>query len=416
MNAITEQVLLFSGSPQIAQSVSLSSLPPLSLYVHIPWCVRKCPYCDFNSHQAKTELDDMTYVAALLADLEYELPHFWGRPIHTVFIGGGTPSLFSARAIDALLSGIRARTQLLPGAEITLEANPGTFERHKFHDFAQAGVNRLSIGVQSFSDDKLRALGRIHNGHEAESAIAAALSLFDKVNVDLMYALPSQNVEAALSDMNMAIACGVSHISAYQLTMEPNTAFGHTPPPNLPDDERSMDIEDAVHSRLAEAGFIHYETSAFARAQQSCQHNLNYWQFGDYVGIGAGAHGKISSATGIVRTTRSRHPKDYLAAMGHQPEHSVQRHTVTAKELPFEFMMNALRLQEGVPSNWFAERTGLDLAAIQHPLAEAVARGLLHADPRCLKATPLGQRFLNDLLTLFLPETLSGNLKHHKKD
>ena len=388
----------FSGSlkPQ------LSSLPPLSLYVHIPWCIQKCPYCDFNSHQIKGELAESAYIHALLTDLEQELPHIWGRPVGTVFIGGGTPSVFSAHAIDTLLAGIRARVRLLPDAEITLEANPGTFERERFIGFAQAGVNRLSIGVQSFDNAKLAALGRIHNRNEALQAIELALATFAKVNVDIMYALPGQDVQAALSDVHTALATGVRHLSAYHLTMEPNTPFGHTPPPNLPADDDAQDIEDAVQNALTAAGFAHYETSAFAQPGQACQHNLNYWQFGDYIGIGAGAHGKISAAGGIVRTVRSRHPKDYLAAMQSQPAQAISRSEVVTQDLPFEFMMNALRLTDGVPAAWFAERTGLSAAAIQPAVARAVALGLLDADPRRLQPTAQGRRFLNDLLQLFL--------------
>lgn len=382
----------------------LTALPPLSLYVHIPWCVQKCPYCDFNSHAAKEALAETAYVQALLTDLEQELPHVWGRPVATVFLGGGTPSLFSATAIDALLAGIRARVRLLPHAEITLEANPGTFERERFIGFAQAGINRLSIGVQSFDDAKLAGLGRIHNRAEALAALDLALPTFAKVNVDIMYALPGQDIQAALNDINTAIASGVRHISSYHLTMEPNTPFGHTPPPNLPADEAAQDIEDAVQAALVKAGFTHYETSAFTQDGQACQHNLNYWQFGDYIGIGAGAHGKISSARGIERTVRSRHPKDYLTAMQHNPAAAITRTAVAARDLPFEFMMNALRLSNGVPAHWFAERTGLSLAHISRPLQQAVSRNLLDANPQCLKPTALGRRFLNDLLHLFLPD------------
>lgn len=402
---MNKQPVLFSGNlRKQTGTVPLNSLPPLSLYIHIPWCVRKCPYCDFNSHQVAGTLNEQAYVTALLTDLEQELPFIWGRPVHTVFIGGGTPSLFSAEAINTLLSGVRARVHLLPEAEITLEANPGTFERERFIGFAEAGVNRLSIGVQSFADDTLRALGRIHCRAEALAAIELALETFAKVNIDLMYALPGQNVSAAVQDICTAIATGVRHISAYQLTMEPNTPFGHTPPAGLPAEDAAADIENAIHQQLHIAGFGHYEISAFAQQGQACRHNLNYWQFGDYIGIGAGAHGKISSVEGVVRTTRSRHPKEYLAAMRSQPEAAITRHAVCAADLPFEFMMNALRLRQGVPSAWFAERTGLDLAVVQHALAEAVQRGLLDAQPQFLRATPLGQRFLNDLLALFLPD------------
>lgn len=399
---MNESLIQLNGRLTQSATTTLHTLPPLSLYIHIPWCIRKCPYCDFNSHQLKQTLDETAYVAALLRDLESELPYFWGRPIHTIFIGGGTPSLFSARAIDDLLSGIRARTQLLPNAEITLEANPGTFERQRFQDFAAAGINRLSIGVQSFDDQKLTALGRIHNRQEALAAIETALILFPKVNIDLMYALPQQSIQDAYTDMETALATGVNHISAYQLTMEPNTPFGHTPPPHLPDDEYSADIEFNLHQQLAQAGFERYEISAFTRNQQYCQHNLNYWQFGDYIGIGAGAHGKLSSANGISRTTRLRHPKNYLAAMQQQPETAIERQTVLPETLPFEFMMNALRLTQGVPTHWFSERTGIDISHIRQVITQAVRRGLLDSQPQRLQPTPLGLRFLNDLLALFL--------------
>lgn len=382
---------------------ALTALPPLSLYVHIPWCIHKCPYCDFNSHTLNSATDENAYVDALLADLAHELPQVWGRPVESIFFGGGTPSVFSAAAIDRLLSGIRALVRLQPGAEITLEANPGTFERQRFQGYAAAGVNRLSIGVQSFDDAKLAVLGRIHRGGEARAAIDTALALFARVNTDLMYALPHQSAAQATADIRTALAAGVRHISAYHLTMEPNTPFGHKPPPGLPEDEAALDIEAAVHDALATAGLAQYETSAFAAGQEhACRHNLNYWQFGDYIGIGAGAHGKISSHEGIVRSVRSRHPKDYLAAMHGQPQTAIKRHTVAAADVPFEFMMNALRLTAGVPSHWFAERTGLSLARIAPALQRAVERGLLDAAPQTLKPTPLGRRFLNDLLTLFL--------------
>ena len=293
----------------------LTALPPLSLYIHIPWCIKKCPYCDFNSHSLKNGLPEEAYIDALLTDLQLELPNIWGRPVETIFFGGGTPSLFQAKSIDRLLSGVRSLLRLQPEAEITLEANPGTFEIEKFQGFKDAGITRLSIGVQSFNDDMLARLGRIHNGKEALTAINTALKLFDKVNIDLMYALPNQTVQTALNDVQTAIATGVSHISAYHLTMEPNTPFGHTPPKGLPQDEAALDIEDAVHGELEGAGFIHYETSAFAKPGMQCRHNLNYWQFGDYLGIGAGAHGKISYPDHIERTVRRRHPNDYLAAM-----------------------------------------------------------------------------------------------------
>lgn len=398
---MNNQLIQFASPLNQTSRISLHSLPPLSLYIHIPWCIRKCPYCDFNSHQKKGDIDEMAYVQALLRDLETELPYFWGRSISSIFIGGGTPSIFSASAMDTLLSGIRARVRLLANAEITLEANPGTFERERFRDFARAGINRLSIGVQSFNNDKLQSLGRIHHRTEALTAIELALNTFSKVNIDLMYALPDQSIAEAETDIQTAIATGAQHISAYQLTMEPNTPFGHRPPAFLPDEDLSADIELAVHQQLLNAGFERYEISAFSRPKQHCLHNLNYWQFGDYIGIGAGAHGKISSAQTIMRTVRSRHPKNYLQAMHHQPETAIERINIAAQELPFEFMMNVLRLSQGVPSSWFYERTGLSLSTIQQAINTAVKQGLLDRDPQFLRPTPLGQRFLNDLLDLF---------------
>ena len=387
---------------QFKQAAQLNALPPLSLYIHIPWCIRKCPYCDFNSHSIKSTLDENHYIDALLNDLQSELPHIWGRSVETIFIGGGTPSVFSATAINRLLNGVRALVKLQPQAEITLEANPSTFEREKFQGFQQAGVTRLSIGVQSFNDTALQALGRIHNSREALQAIDTALNLFERVNIDLMYALPAQTPDLALHDVQTAIATGVSHISAYHLTMEPNTPFGHTPPPNLPPDEAAQDIEDIVQQTLLANGFQHYETSAFAQAGQACRHNLNYWQFGDYIGIGAGAHGKISYHSHIERTTRKRHPNDYLAAMHNQPTQAIERQPIAHQDLAFEFMMNALRLSDGVPSAWLSERTGISPAYIAPAIAQAQQKGLLAADPTRFAPTEQGRRFLNDLLQCFL--------------
>ncbi|ROV55441.1 radical SAM family heme chaperone HemW [Neisseria chenwenguii] len=385
----------------------LSALPPLSLYIHIPWCIKKCPYCDFNSHSLKNlqnGLPEADYVAALLTDLQTELPHVWGRKVETVFIGGGTPSLFSADAIARLLSGIRALLPLQPDAEITLEANPGTFEIEKFKGFKDAGITRLSIGVQSFDDEMLQRLGRVHNGGEALAAIDTALNLFEKVNIDLMYALPHQTVQTALSDVQTAIATGAGHISAYHLTMEPNTPFGHTPPQGLPQDDAALDIEDAVHGALAQAGFRHYETSAFARAGKECRHNLNYWQFGDYLGIGAGAHGKISHHDRIGRTVRRRHPTEYLAAMQHSPAAAVERKNIAEGDLAFEFMMNALRLTDGVPAALLEERTGISTAQIMVQIETARRKGLLEPNPTVFRPSEKGLLFLNDLLQCFLAD------------
>lgn len=381
----------------------LTALPPLSLYIHIPWCIQKCPYCDFNSHKIKTTLDENAYIQALLTDLQSELPYFWGRPIDTIFIGGGTPSVFSAKAIDQLLSGIRALVKLNPEAEITLEANPSTFEIDKFQGFKDAGINRLSIGVQSFDDAKLKTLGRIHNAHEAKNAIEVATQIFERVNIDLMYALPHQTVQAACDDIRTAIAFGTTHISAYQLTLEPNTPFGHTPPQGLPEDDNAQDIEDAIHAELAQAGFVQYETSAFAKSpNQQARHNVNYWQFGDYIGIGAGAHGKLSHHDRIERTTRKRHPSDYLLAMQTNPHDAIERKMVAPQDLPFEFMMNALRLVDGVPSVYFGERTGVSVAKISQQIKIAQQKGLLDSNPMFFRPTNLGRRFLNDLIEIFL--------------
>ncbi|MDO4878968.1 MAG: radical SAM family heme chaperone HemW [Neisseria sp.] len=380
----------------------LTALPPLSLYIHIPWCIKKCPYCDFNSHSLKSGLPEEAYIAALLTDLQLELPNIWGRPVETIFFGGGTPSLFQAESIDRLLSGARSLLRLQPEAEITLEANPGTFEIEKFQGFRDAGITRLSIGVQSFNDEMLSRLGRVHNGKEALTAIATALKLFEKVNIDLMYALPKQTVRTASDDVQTAIATGATHISAYHLTMEPNTPFGHTPPKGLPQDEAALDIEDAVHGALEGAGFVHYETSAFAKPAMQCRHNLNYWQFGDYLGIGAGAHGKISYPDRIERTVRRRHPNDYLALMQSRPDEAVERKTVADQDLPFEFMMNVLRLSDGVPAALLQERTGVPSAKIMAQIETARQKGLLETDPTVFRPTERGRLFLNDLLQCFL--------------
>ncbi|MDO4642139.1 MAG: radical SAM family heme chaperone HemW [Neisseria sp.] len=380
----------------------LTALPPLSLYVHIPWCIQKCPYCDFNSHTLKSALNEDYYIDALLTDLQTELPYIWGRPVETIFIGGGTPSVFSARSIDRLLCGIRQLVKLQPQAEITMEANPGTFEREKFQGFKDAGITRLSIGIQSFDNACLKALGRIHDGKEAQLAIDTALTIFERINLDFMYALPNQTVEMALNDIQTGIASGVGHISAYHLTMEPNTPFGRTPPQGLPQDETALDIEDAVHETLKSAGFEHYETSAFARHGQQCRHNLNYWQFGDYLGIGAGAHGKISYPTHIERTTRARHPNHYLATMQNHPQEAIERYPITTEDLAFEFMMNALRLSNGVASSLLEERTGITPAQIAAPILHARQIGLLSDNPSLFAPTEKGKRFLNDLLQCFL--------------
>ncbi len=385
----------------------LTASPPLALYIHFPWCVKKCPYCDFNSHALRGghALDakvEQAYIDALVADIETALPQVWGRRVLSVFIGGGTPSLISAAGLDRLLTAVRTLLMLDPLAEITLEANPGTFEHARFRDYRAAGVTRLSVGVQSFDDAMLRALGRIHGGDEARRALEIALGTFERVNADLMYALPDQSLEMALADVESALAAGVSHLSCYHLTLEPNTPFHHSPPP-LPDDELSADMQDAIEARLAAAGFQHYETSAFARPGEACRHNLNYWTFGDYLGIGAGAHGKLSSHTGIVREMRHKHPERYLAAAATR-SFVQERREVGVDALPFEFMMNALRLADGVPAALFQARTGLPLAVAREALKDARVRGLLETDPTRLQPTEQGRRFLNDLLQCFLDE------------
>jgi oxygen-independent coproporphyrinogen-3 oxidase len=374
--------------------------PPLSLYIHLPWCVRKCPYCDFNSHAAQS-LPETAYIDALLADLEHALPDIWGRRIHSVFFGGGTPSLFSAEGIDRILGGVRTLTQLLPGAEITLEANPGTVESARFKGFREAGVTRVSLGIQSFDPRHLQALGRIHDDAEAHRAAELAATHFDTFNLDLMYALPGQTLEETLADIDTALRFRPPHLSAYHLTLEPNTPFGHSAPPNLPDDDLAADMQQAIEARLAEAGMQHYETSAYARRNHASRHNLNYWQFGDYLGIGAGAHSKLSFHDRIVRQMRTKHPQQYMDAVK-RGMHLADTRTLTRADLPFEFMMNALRLSEGVPAALFEERTGLPLTVCASELEEARVRGLLEPDAARLRPTLQGQRFLNDLLELFL--------------
>jgi oxygen-independent coproporphyrinogen-3 oxidase len=382
--------------------IRLGVLPPLALYVHIPWCVKKCPYCDFNSHQARGDVPERAYVEALVTDLELALPDVWGRPVHSIFLGGGTPSLFSAAAIETLISAFRARLQLAADCEITLEANPGTFEVEKFRGYREAGVNRLSIGIQSFNPRHLKALGRIHDDGEARRAIEIAQNHFDNINLDLMYALPEQTPEEARADVEAALEAGTTHLSFYHLTLEPNTLF-YRHPPALPDDDAAASMQDAIAEALAGDGYVHYETSAWAKPGGECRHNLNYWRFGDYLGIGAGAHGKLSFRDRIARTVRWKQPKEYLerVAEGRPMQESRE---VERADLTFEFMMNALRLPEGFPVSLFAERTGLQIALAEKPLREAEARGLIVRDHERIRPTELGQRFLNDLLQLFLPD------------
>jgi oxygen-independent coproporphyrinogen-3 oxidase len=382
--------------------VRLATLPPLTLYVHIPWCLKKCPYCDFNSHEARGEVPEKAYVDAVIADLEAAVPGVWGRRVHAIFVGGGTPSLFSPEAIDRILTAARTLLPVESDAEVTLEANPGTFEQAKFRAFRDAGVNRLSVGIQSFDDARLRAIGRVHGGDEARRAARIAVETFERVNLDLMYALPGQDPAAALADVDEALGFGTGHLSAYHLTIEPNTLF-HRHPPEVPDEDAAAAIEDAVEGALARAGFEHYETSAYAKAGERSRHNLNYWRFGDYLGVGAGAHGKLSYPDRIVREARFRQPKAYMdgALAGAAIQSS---HEVPVADLPFEFAMNALRLADGFSLAQFTERTGLPAAALEPPLARAEARGLVERDAFSVRPTPRGRRFLNDLLGLFVPE------------
>jgi oxygen-independent coproporphyrinogen-3 oxidase len=382
--------------------------PPLSLYIHMPWCVKKCPYCDFNSHGLRSEPPPYAdYINHLLADLDADRIDFGAalanRPIISIFFGGGTPSLFSPELINRLLDGVRERLPLASDAEITLETNPGTVEHGRFDGYLAAGVNRISFGVQSFDDDKLKRLGRIHSASEAEAAVKSAQDAgYTNINLDLMYALPQQTLDGALADVDRAVALKPTHISHYQLTLEPNTAFAANPPP-LPDDDHAWAMQEACEERLAAAGYGQYEISAYAQPGRRCVHNLNYWQFGDYLGIGAGAHGKLSDATSgqVHRRWKTRHPRAYLEASG-GPTRIGGDSVVSAAELPFEYMLNALRLIDGVPLAAFAERTGLPHERIAAGLAAARQRGWLHDDPQRLHTTALGQRFLNDVIASFL--------------
>ena len=383
-----------------SQAVNFQALPPLSLYIHIPWCVRKCPYCDFNSHEPRGALPEHEYVVALIRDMETALPLVWGRKVYTVFFGGGTPSLLSGESVAEILRNVRMLLPLALDAEITLEANPGTVEAGRFAAYREAGVNRLSMGIQSFSDTHLQALGRIHTADEAKRAIEIAQQHFDNLNFDLMYALPKQTPDEALQDVQTALSFAPQHLSCYHLTLEPNTLFHHNPP-SLPDDDASSDMQQRIEEVLAAAGYQHYETSAFALPKQRARHNLNYWQFGDYLGIGAGAHSKLSFPGKIIRQARYKQPQAYMQQVAKgEPVQTEQE--VSRDELGFEFMMNALRLNEGFDSALFGERTSLSLLGLQRELDEAGRRGLLLRDYRHIAPTRLGQQFLNDLLEIFL--------------
>lgn len=386
-------------------TLNLTALPPLSLYIHFPWCVKKCPYCDFNSHEARDAqgqagFPEKEYLDALRTDLEMALPLIWGRKIYTIFIGGGTPSLLSAAGLDRLLSDVRTLLPLDSDCEITMEANPGTFEAEKFKSYRASGVNRLSIGIQSFSGRHLQALGRIHDDGEARRAVDIAVANFDNFNLDLMYALPSQTLEEAQRDIETALSYQPPHLSLYHLTMEPNTLFAKYPPA-LPDDDASADMQDMIAELTAANGYQHYEVSAYAKAGRRARHNLNYWEFGDYLGIGAGAHSKLSFPHRILRQARYKQPKAYMeqVALGAplQEEREIGR-----EEMGFEFMLNTLRLCEGFEPRLFMERTGMALNAIERQLNAAEAKGLLYRDHQIIRPTELGQRFLNDLQEMFL--------------
>ena len=389
-------------------TLRLDALPPMSLYVHLPWCLKKCPYCDFNSHEQNSDVPQAAYLAALMADLEAALPFIWGRRIHTIFIGGGTPSLFSPASIGQLIADIRARLPLAPDCEITMEANPGTFETDRYHGYRQAGVTRLSVGVQSFNNTKLQALGRVHDADQARAAVTEASAAFDTFNLDLMYALPGQTLDELHDDLNQALAIKPPHLSIYHLTVEPNTYFAVHPPTGalaLPDDDAAFDMLDVITAQTDAAGLSRYEVSAFAQTGHRCAHNLNYWQFGDYLGIGAGAHSKISFPHRVIRQTRYREPARYMrqALAGFAVSGDVE---VSRAELPFEFMLNALRLREGFELARFAQRTGLALSAVESALTVAESKGWVDRDFARVRPTERGFDFLNDLVALFLADSV----------
>ncbi len=404
---MARSIPIFARKPaSTATALEFRVSPPLALYVHVPWCVRKCPYCDFNSHEAAGAVPEADYVAALIADLQSALPLIWGRPLVSVFFGGGTPSLLSPAAIDELLAAFRALAMLSPGAEITLEANPGAVEAEKFAGFRAAGVNRLSLGIQSFNDAHLKALGRIHGAAEAKRAAQLAGDHFDSFNLDLMYGLPGQTTEQALTDVETALAFAPPHLSCYQLTLEPNTRFAAFPPA-LPEDDLCADMQEAIEARLAAAGYANYETSAFARPGRECRHNLNYWHFGDYLGIGAGAHSKLTLHDRVLRQMRWRHPEAYLENMrGGSPVQ--EAHEVAAGQLPFEFLMNALRLAAGFQPALFEARTAQSVSRILPQLRAAAADGLVDIGGERIAPTVRGRRFLNVLLERFLDDGRAG--------
>lgn len=387
-----------------AQQIRFKSLPALSLYIHIPWCMKKCPYCDFNSHVIGTSSKDVLetkYVEALIKDLELALPLIWGRNINTVFIGGGTPSLFSGSSIDKILQTVRSYTRLLPSAEITLEANPGAIDVMHLAAYLESGVNRLSFGVQSFNNKYLHVLGRIHDSTQAKKSIELAARYIQNINLDIMYGLPNQSISDAVQDVQDAIKFAPQHISCYNLTIEPNTEFFVKPPSGLPDNDNCYAIEEAIMEQLHLYGYSRYEVSAYTKDGYQCQHNLNYWQFGDYLGIGAGAHSKLSFHDKIIRQVRHKHPQKYMESVT-QETHIAENRVITPEELPFEFMLNALRLRRGILTQLFVERTGLELNKILLQLNTGVERGLLNLKGGKIVPTKLGHDFLNDLLMIFM--------------
>ena len=392
--------------PAVAKAASadtlFKTLPPLSLYIHVPWCIRKCPYCDFNSHEATGEIPEDRYLDALQADIEQALPDVWGRQVHTVFIGGGTPSLLSASALDRLMAMLRTHFNLWPDAEVTLEANPGAAEAGRFKSYAESGINRISLGIQTFNDVHLKKLGRVHDGYQARQAIEMAMSAVNRINLDLMFALPGQTLQASMDDARTALSFGTEHLSIYQLTLEPNTVFAKFPP-ELPDEDIAVLMEEGIESLLADHDFERYEVSAFARPGARAKHNVNYWKFGDYLGLGPGAHGKVTFPDRIQREIRLRNPESWMqASLLRNASHISEIRQVERSDFPFEFMLNALRLREGVPLELFFERTGFSYTDISSKLALARQKKLLTEDPSRLQATDAGWRFLNELQTIFL--------------
>lgn len=392
--------------PAVAKAANtdtlFQTLPPLSLYIHVPWCIRKCPYCDFNSHEATGLIPEDRYLDALQADIEQALPDVWGRQVHTVFIGGGTPSLLSASAVDRLMAMLRTHFNLWPDAEVTLEANPGAAEAGRFKSYAESGINRISLGIQTFNDVHLKKLGRVHDGNQARQAIDMAMSAVNRVNLDLMFALPGQTLEACMDDARAALSFGTEHLSIYQLTLEPNTVFAKFPP-ELPDEDIAVLMEEGIESLLAAHNFERYEVSAFARPGARARHNVNYWKFGDYLGLGPGAHGKVTFPDRIQREIRLRNPESWMqASLLRNASHISETRQVEHSDFPFEFMLNALRLKEGVPLELFFERTGFSYADISSKLVLARQKKLLTEDPSRLQATETGWRFLNELQTIFL--------------